>query len=365
MAMNLSLAGACDAIRVGAAQVLGNGNNFASPVGTTQMLLDSKNRANFNVTAEMGQTGHYKKVTLNYMQRALPDEVRTAKSCDPGTSTPRLTDDFNVSLYREVATTVAEDDIRVLCEQYSEFVRLGRSASAAGTQLQIMREVAEQLYLKEHALAIRINQAVNVALAALVGTYQGGATTNTYTLMQSDNYAMIAKGLIDMRFDLSKLGMAGRPFVSGAGILEKAMLSGEYGCCNDLGQDFGRMWQDPGFNFYRDEYVGDATVLNNANGFFAVAPGSAQLVTYNQYVGRFAGEMIGTDVVRGTMPSTYFPGVNYDVRIFADGCAETYTVIMGLWFDVFALPLDLFKVGDYFRGINGVVKGIAAAYTPA
>lgn len=336
-----------------------------SPVGTSQMLLDARNRNGFKILAEGGQTGHFKTVEYFYQQRALEAEVRTAKSCTAGTAEPRIKQTTQIQLYREVATTVAEDDIRMLCEAQSEFVRLGNSRGAGAVQLQIMREVAEQLYLKEEALALAINRAVNVALAAEVGTYQGGATTKTYNVMTSEDYTLLPKGLIDMKYDLGMMGFSGQALISGAGNIEKAMIAGEFGCCNNNGLDFGRMMSNPGFQFYKDDLVQAAAVLNNANAYFAILPGTAQLITYNQYVGRFAGEMIGGDVVRGTIPSTYFPGVNYDVRVFADGCAETYTVIMGLWFDVWTPPADLFKVGDRFRGINGVVKGIAAATVAA
>jgi hypothetical protein len=189
--------------------------------------------------------------------------------------------------------------------------------------------------------------------------YQGGNTSNTYTLIQDADDSLLLKGFNSMKIDLSKLGFSGQPILFGRGVLERAVLSAGYGCCNQLGQDFGVMKNNPGFKYYIDEYT--ATALGNANSFGAIMPGAVQMVPYNKYVGNFAGLKPGTTTVRGTIPSMKYPGVNFDYKFLSEPCDGDYTIVVGLWFGLYALPATMFRVGDRLVGVTGSVKGIAAA----
>jgi hypothetical protein len=160
-----------------------------------------------------------------------------------------------------------------------------------------------------------------------------------------------------MSQELRKLGISSRPIVFGGGNLDLAIMAGQFGCCNDAGIDTGAVVRNAGFDFYRD-YSDLSSVLGNANAFGAFLPGSAQLVKFNKYVGSFG--KIGT-MERTILPDPFVDGLVYDMRLLVDECNEKYTLFINLDYGFYYAPSNLFKSGDRLVGVNGVLKGVAAA----
>jgi hypothetical protein len=190
------------------------------------------------------------------------------------------------------------------------------------------------------------------------GQWVGGANEKTFNVIKSADNAIVLTGFNQMAQELKKTGINTRPIVFGGGNLDLAIMAGQFGCCNDGGIDTGAVVRNAGFDFYRD-YSDMSSVLGNANGFGAFFPGAIQMVKFNKYVGSFARQ-IGT-MERGLLPDPVVDGLVYDMRVLPSECTESYTLFINLDFGFYYAPTNLFKAGDRLVGVNGVLKGVAAA----
>ncbi len=156
--------------------------------------------------------------------------------------------------------------------------------------------------------------------------------------------------------ELKKIGNNGKPILIGAGNLDLAISALGIGCCNNAGQDIGKI--DSRFKFYED-FTDLSEVTGSVNGFIAFYAKAIQFLQFNKYVGSFARPM-GT-MERGTLPDPYLPGLVYDIRIKPNECGEYWDLYINSDHDFYYAPNNLFKAGDRLEGVNGIFKGVATA----
>jgi hypothetical protein len=364
----------CPAILVGLEEILKDGtpNQLFTQAGLLQSLYDPANRQPNTVVQNVGaENGHAKTVRIKHKQRATATDTATAKDCASGTPKSYYEELFTVNQYRQHTINVRESDIRKLCDYASKLTPVPGSSfntwEGNSYNLQLMAEIVMEIMMDFDGLRQAINNDLHTSLTLQYGKYVGGNGINTYNVYRTTTTtglqegAPVLSGFTKMKQDLARTTMTGSPIVVGEGALDLAIGSLNYGCCNSSGNDFGAMAKDPGFKFYKDFTLGTDSV-GDGNGFAIFMPGSMQFASYNEYVGGFA-RPIGI-VERGTIPDPAIPGLKYDMRIIPNACSgnsvvESYDIIIGVHFDLYVAPTNMFQSTDRLNGVNGVFKAIA------
>ena len=358
-----TLAGACPALLTGLAAVTNRAyTELVTPVGFVQALVDPSNTQGVEIIQQAGgENGHLKQVRVVFKQRALPSEIATTKTCDPGVEKPRLEEIYSIAMERHHTIHVDEDTLRTLCDAYSAYQSVPvQSRAQNGVATNALNTLAELVYdwmLDMDPFRQAINSDLLTAALLNIGYYTDGTGSKNFDVIKATDNAFVLTGFNQFKQQLSRIGMRGAPIMVGEGNLELAIMAAQYGCCNLQGQDIGKMATNPGFKFYKDVQLG--TTFGNANAFLAFMPGSMQLMSWNKYVGEFA-RAIGTKQ-RGTFPDPVIPGLRYDFSIQPNECGEYYDLKIDAYYDLFAAPTTMFKTGDRLAKVNGVVRGVATA----
>lgn len=367
----------CPAILVGLEELTKNGVPYElfTQVGFAQSLLDPINRGANTVVqnVDAGQ-GHPKTVRIKYKQRATTADTTTSKDCADGTEKPYFEDLFNVNMYRQHTIQVKEATLRSLCDYSSQIKKVPGAVvgdiDGNKKPLSLMAEIVMEIMMDFDALRQAINRDLQTAVQLKLGNYVGGDHLHIYNMYRQNTTASLQEGSAILsgfnRFkqDMRRTSFPGTPLVVGEGALDLALGALEYGCCNNSGNDLGALGKNPGFKYYTDFTMGSVIDPTVGNGFLAYMPGQLQLATYNEYVGGFAS-MMGV-MERGTIPDPALPGISYDIRVIPVACtgssvSEYYNIIIGVHFDLWSAPTNMFKSGDRLVGVNGVVQGIANA----
>jgi hypothetical protein len=367
----------CPAILIGLDEILKDGApyNLETQVGFLGSLFDPANRQPNSVIQNVGaDSGHPKTVRIKHKQRATPSDTSSSKDCASGTPKTYKEETFTVNSYRQHTINVRESDIRLLCDSASQLVRPEgidfRTWEGNAYPLQLMGEIVMEMAMDFDALRQSINTDLHTALNLQFGKYQGGNTINTYNVYRANNDtglqegAPVFSGFNQLKQHMSRVGFTGQPFVVGEGAFDLAANALNYGCCNLNGIDFGKMSgaNPAGFKYYKDFTIGTESI-GDANGFVIYMPGSMQFASYNEYVGPGFNRPIAT-IERGTIPDPVIPGLVYDMRVIPNACSgnsvtESYDIIIGVHFDLYVSPTNMFQASDRLNGVNGVFKAIA------
>lgn len=308
------------------------------PTGLLDALRSTENTSGTEVDRlyDSGD-GKTKKVILKHI---IPDAVADTATTitdicdDDGTAAAWNYTDVEIGL--EVQSAVKKltaDQMRVLCETESEW------------RMKLIGQMLNSVHKK-------LNQTLVSPFYAGVGGILGGngAPGESYEFLFRDTLLQInPEGVMDMMQDLGDTGMVGLPIVVGGGNIKKyADLKG-IACCNALGLDVSQV-QD--FLLYYDNDV-DAQLANASenNMFFVFAPGAAQFVDKPFYQGEF--RRITDDSIRDTITDP-ISGLTWDFRAKYDDCTDDgeWTIKLSLHYDVWQLPLTLFKSTDDRYKIN-------------
>jgi len=366
----------CPAILVGLEELLKDGApyNLFTPVGLLQSLYDPSNRKPNTVTQTVdGQNGHPKSVRIAHKQRAVPADTGTTKTCDTATAKTYFEEVFTVNQYRQHVINVKESDIRKLCDSHSQMKNIGTSFTDIKGQSyakQLMAEIVMEIMMDFDSLRQAINTDLHTSLTLQFGKYVGGSDIKTFNVYRGTGTSGLSEGspvlsgFNELTQQLARTTLQGKPIVVGEGTLDLAISALNYGCCNNSGNDFGKMNTNSQFQYYRDFTIGTDSV-GSANGVAIYMPGSMQFASYNEYVGPGFDRPIGV-VERGTIPDPAIPGLSYDIRIIPNACSgttvtESYDVIIGLHYDLWVAPTNQFQSTDRLNGVNGVFKAIAGS----
>lgn len=363
----------CPAILVGLNELITKNDSsvLVTPVGCVQALFDPENRQPNTVVQNVDAgSGHPKTVRVKHKQRSTKAETRTTKTCTDGDEKPYFEETFTPAQYREHSITVTEAKIRTLCDNASKLVKIqgGKFGDnqANAYSLALMAEVVSEIVMDFDGIRQAINDDILTSYVLNTGKYTDLTTSKSFNVYRSIDAAAgslgspVLDGYNRFKREMRRSTLNGNPIAFGEGLMELAVSSLNYGCCNNGGTDFGKMNGNPGFKWYTDYSAG--TKLGNDDAFGVFMPGTVQFASFNDYVGSFASKL--GIVERGTIPDPVIPGLVYDMRIIPNACSgstvvESYTVIIGLHFDLWAAPLTQFKSGDRLAGQNGVYKAIA------
>lgn len=249
---------------------------------------------------------------------------------DAGTAKAYTYDEPEITLQvQSDPSLLTESQMRELCESGSEF------------RIKLMNGAMD-------SIITRMNQRLIPLFVAGAGKFNGGdAGPNSYAFLNNDSGIIQPdlNGEVYMMRDYDNSGASGRPIVVGDGNIDHYRRLQKYGCCNGVGLDNNQIAD---FDFYYDRFMNG--ILSNAsedNMFFVWAPRAAQLLTKTINKGEFAKS--GSDFTYGTITDP-MTGIEFDMELQYDKCSPRgYRFKMSLRYDLWQLPLDMFKSTDTDR----------------
>ena len=337
--------------------------------GTLAALNDPANTGSGRIIRQANDdgTGHTKEVRVEYKRRLLPSAVVDEFDCSVGDELPYIEQVVTVDKYKAINFSMAEATVRQYCASYTELVRLtgtdnpsmivarANEMGAAQGALSVAREIFNDFSLASNALIQAVNTELLTSINAGRGVIAGGNSSPVPYEVLGTNGEIVAQGLFKMKQDYIKSGLNGAPIIiGGAGPLHQIWMNdSRYFGQGANGINFNTVRDNTGIaQFYYDQ--NSATVLGNETEAIVIAPGSAVYTPFLQYVGSFG--RIGT-TERFTMPLPQLPQVRCDVRIQPIECgtnANSYSIWMEMYFDVYTPPANMFESPDALWGVNGL-----------
>jgi len=333
--MNIDVADFCATLQQDLADLAGNNYKAMAreATGFFDSLVSPDNRAGFSQELQLdGGDGKNKQVIVRYIQPGVYSEAGTSATnicTDDGEEVTETRTIEDITRFRRSPIlTFTNAAMRDLCDAPSEYR-------------------AKVLATRMSALVRSINRDLIGLANAAAGTHLGGdALAKDVNLIQASGTGQISAdytGEVDLLEEMADLGVM-NPIVVGAGNLAKyARLQG-IGCCNDYGQDLSQVGD---FSFYRDRDV--PSVIASANNFLAYAPGAVQLVTWNANKGEFA---MNHDHFAHTTMIDPVTGIEFDFEMNYDRCDKVWKIGLSLNYDLFTLPVNMFKDADERDAIN-------------
>ena len=330
---------ACTKIQQSLLPVAGlNGPISRSRTGFIDALISPVNRNGFQAVP-LSTNGVYRTVRLQYLPQGGLSDILTSKPdvCVAGDVPEPLGQDVNVTLERYWKKTMNINDFREFCTWNMEQHRNWMFQSLINPLMQSIDRALMTQWLTKYGAYY--NQGVPASKTFNLLT--------TATPVAADYYEW--SKILD---EYNKLRGIGSPIIVGDGLMNSFMRMIQIGCCNDNGIDLSRAAGDA-FFFYDI----DASTILGANKFAMWSPGALQYINYLEYVGDFA---INKESTVKRVIEDPFTGIAMDFQIYEDDCAENVTFVVGTKFDLYALPLTMYKVGDPMEAVNGSVLGTAA-----
>jgi hypothetical protein len=359
--IDFNVAGVCPAILTGLEMVAGLNDPQLkqTPVGATVALSQPENQSAEILSVYGGnKTGQAKQVRIKYMPRATKDTIKTTADCEAGDPVEYIEDETTLDIYVQADIKLSMDEIRVFCEE--------ASSAVAGLPVPYnLREVTKRILNVQNALRQKINDAV---VTKLLNGFGVNATTgvNTATQIPVINLgstgivggAPVLTGIQTILSDFSENELNGTPIIIGKGNFEKFDLAtNKYGLQNS-GVDFSNIDQD--YKFFVDKAV---NTIIGANQLVVMGEGSAQFLSWNKYVGNYAGTFGAATLF--TIPDALVPNLMYDAKFEFDTCSDTFLLRLSVNAGVYILPTDAYGTYDDLQGTNGLLRYEATTVTPA
>lgn len=338
-------AGICEKIFAGL-------ENFAAPgalpstkrsyLGFLDFLQSPLNKGGVEVIP-VQQDSKHKQVRIVYQQRTVSSEVTESEdgNCTPERYPDNLETTFDVDKVVSFNFGLKKREVALIC--------------SGGNTEELMRKMNNSF----DAIARTVNsRLLNVALSNVgfnYGNTTPGTAAKSVSVITAATGAPLALGIQALDQDYyEKNQFTGTPAIIGAGNIMKYWKTVATGCCNQDGVDMNAYAAQLGWAPFLDTQIES---VFGTNGFLVAAPGMAQLVTLNRYVGENAGQF-GTSVDSTiTDPRT---GLTYDMKVDYDGCNESFYVRLTLNYGLFTQPTDVFNAGDPIYRTNGLVRYTAA-----
>lgn len=342
--------GFCPAILLGLEQAAkDNDPQFKQTATGTLTMLQQPENASIEIKGYDAGDGHHVDVRYKYIPRSTQSEVLTSRTCDTEPEKPYKEGLLQISEYRGVKVGLSMDTIAKYCSDASD-LQQGKIKGVSP----IMAEVNKRIMLKMNALRTSINGAVLVDIKNNYGSIGGfGSGTKSVKLIHNGSSGIVAgapvyQGFQEMMYDYMNSEMINTPLIAGFGNFAKFDASTRMaGGLQNSGLDFSGIQQN--YKFFPDL---QADSILGANNITVLAPGSAQLVTYNKYRGNFSGKFGATEL--GILPDPLIPNLFYDVQLDFDSCNTQWNLIIGVTFGVWTVPADAYSYPDRMLGVNGL-----------
>ena len=355
--IDFNVAGVCPAILTGLEMVAGlnDPQTKQTPVGATVALSQPENQSAEILSVYGGnKTGQAKQVRVKYLPRMTKDQVKTTADCVAGDPVEYVEDDTLLDIYVQADISLGMDEIRVFCEE----------ASTAVSGLPVpynLKEISKRILNVQNALRTKINDAVVTKLKNGFGVNvtTGVATTTSIPVISNGATGIVAgapvlAGFQTLLSDFTNNELYGTPIIIGKGNFEKFDLAtNKYGLQNS-GIDFSNIDQD--YKFFVDKAV---NTIVGANQLVVMGEGSAQFMSWNKYVGKYAGTFGSATMF--TIPDAIVPNLMYDAKFEFDTCTDTFLLRLSVNAGVYIVPTDAYGTYDDLAGSNGLLRYTATA----
>jgi hypothetical protein len=212
-----------------------------------------------------------------------------------------------------------------------------------------------------NAMRTSINNDVVTKLSTSFGVNvaQGDNLTRNIPVISNGATGIVAgapvfSGFQTLLSDFTENELYGTPIIIGKGNFEKFDLgTSKYGLQNS-GVDFGNIEQD--YKFFVDKAV---NTIVGANELIVMGEGVAQFMSWNKYVGKYAGTFGSATLF--TIPDPLIPNLMYDAKFEFDTCTDTFLLRLSVNAGVYVIPTDAYGTYDDLAGSNGLLRYTATA----
>ena len=308
-------------------------------VGMISFLRSPENMAGLEPVQLDPGNGKRKCVELNWNQKLCESTINEALSadCSTGTETEPFCETIDITKELETDNMVFnEHNMRRICEPMGATDEMW-IATVMNSQFNALLTYWDKLVLAE----VLLN----------VGTFMDGNTIKALQLFNTVNSDAIGprtRALANIQDEFDQAGLGGIPNLIGAGEVNKWAHMIGFGTPNAAGQDVGMM--AAGFNFFYDRFVEG---IFGPNEFLVLAPGAAQLITWNRLVGTYAK---ANDVFEHGTIVDPLTGIRFDIKIYYDPCTEMYYIKFQQNWELFVVPDEGdASCADHF-GVNGILN---------
>lgn len=325
--------------------------------GMTAMTLCCQNSTTSPIN-DGYENGQNRPLTVKYRRRPLISDVDTVESCDIDAQPGYLEWNLPGLQHRQHSFHISDNLMRQYCEDATRTRTIGAPTTS------VMQEVYELILESANAVLGSMNRALVVAQATEFGV---NAATNTYggsiiNINENGQLYILDNGIVQMLTDLEINQFCGVPCIVGSGIYQNYMNAR-----NMSGQQAGGMNMGSGQlpNFFYDK---DTASIWGANSIGVFAPGSVKLITYDQFVGPYAGTKGLSTFTHFNLPINEFgcaedclAGLGFDLQLRYNDCAEGgyqrgWQGIISKKFALWTQPDNAYAAGDPLAGTNGTLK---------
>lgn len=313
--------------------------------------------------------GHRRSLTIKYRRRPSEADVSSEDNCEID-RIPEYQEWTIPNLgYKQISWFLSDDEIRKYCSEASAMRATG------GNTPQIMQEHYTNLIENANVLTSAINRDLVTQAATKFGVNvtTGSSTGKVINIARDGDKMILDNGIIEMMRDLQENEFCGTPCIVGGGLYSAWSMAIKAACCNNAGIDLGQLGVP---EFYFDKATqsiwGDNTI-----GLFA--PGSVKFLTFNKFVGNYAGQKGNSYFATIPMPVNAF-GCNADAclrdlifdlqmryidcpTVINVGQDDTPTTVNRGWqfilskeYALWTQPDDEYPDDDELAGTNGMLK---------
>lgn len=306
-------------------------------VGLINFLMSPENMAGIEKIQLDPGTGKRKCVTLNWYQKLCESTVNTSitDDCSTGTEAVPYCEDFDITNELETNNMVFdEDNMRRICEPLGD---------------RDQEWIASIINGQMNALLVAWDKLVLAAVLANVGTFMDGSTIKAIQLfntINSDAVGPRTRAIANIIDEFDQAALAGKPYLVGANEVNKFVRMITYGTGNAAGQDVGALADE--FGFFYDRFVEG---VFGPNEFLVFAPGVAQLLTWNKYVGDYAKATPSFE--HGTIVDP-LTGIRFDLKMHYNDCTDTYYIKLQQNWEFVPIPDEGAASCDDGYGVNGI-----------
>lgn len=306
-------------------------------VGMINFLFSPENLAGVEKIQSDPGTGKRKCVTLNWYQKLCEATVNESitDDCSTGNSTAPFCEEIDITNELETDNMVFnEDQMRRIC-----------APLAGNDQMWIASIINSQF----NSLLVKWDKLVLAGMLAGVGTFMDGDAIKAiqmYNTVNSDAIGPRTRALSNIQNEFNMAALNGKPNLIGANELSLWVDSVAYGTDNAAGQDVGRM--AAGFNFFYDRFLEG---VFGANEFLALAPGVAQLLTWQRMRGNYQR---ANDVFEHGIITDPLTGIDFDLLMHYNDCNQTFYIKLQQNWELFITPDEGdASCADHY-GVNGI-----------
>jgi hypothetical protein len=352
-------------------------------VGLLESLFSQQNRVmpGRDDPQDITRMGHTYVYRVNYRQRAVRSETSNDITCATTTTPPPILGiQQTIDQRRSHTFFLSEQEVRSMCEEYSNVVQAQGAqvgdyeflvSGANQTSLSVMLDHYNIINEQVNALREAIEEdLLNLIAGGLIGSFPVGSGLvpgQPLPAVQTNTFEPIPAFDTEMRRGYSMSGTSMAPIlVTGHGNFYRYAQAMNYTCCNDNATDFEALRNSANYSMFMSRLLDDNTNFSPDDVLF-YEPSHLRFINYVVNAGSFNSPM--QDRVRGTFPDPMIPGLVYDMDIRYEECIgdepmdNGWSIQMSSRFDLFHLPVNVYKANDLNSGVTGVYH-LEAALLP-